>query len=351
MPSPSTAPAGSSSAASTDAAATMLTSVHPDVIRAHILTRLDGPALVAAASASAQLHSLSSDECLWRDVCVAAWPSVGDPRVAGAIAGFPAGHRSFFSDSYPVLHHHKPRSRRSSPLPPPPAEYLISAVDVHYEGEAIFSKVHETETASGWFDSSPFRVDLLDLKESVPTRIQKPSGTPDEAWLRHLEENLSLSWIVVDPARRRAANFSTQRPVSVQRHWLTGDVQARYVMVVAGGPPGSASEHVQCTATLTCVGKEGRKLHVREVSFQVEDMEGKSLNGRDSLVILGEAMEGGERRKAKRGSEGKERFEAYEARKRERRERKQRRERALDLVCITVGVAVFVAFWSFILFR
>ncbi|KAI3412496.1 uncharacterized protein J3R85_017319 [Psidium guajava] len=231
------------------------------------------------------------------------------------------------------------------------AEYLISAVDVHYEGEPIFSKVHETETASGWFECSPFRVDLLDVKESVSTRIQKPGGMHDDAWLRHLEGNLSLSWIVVDPARRRAANLSPRRPVSVQRHWLTGDVQARYVTVLAGGPRGSAAEHVQCTATVTCGGKEGRKLQVREVSFQVEDMEGKILNGRDGLVILGEAMASGQRKKAKRESEGKERFEEYEERKRERKQWKQRRERALDLVCIAVGVTVFVGFWSFILFR
>lgn len=350
MPSPSTPPAGADAAPATAPAATVLTSIHPDVIRTHILTRLDGPALVAATSASSQLHSLSSsNDCLWRDVCIAAWPSVRDPRVAEAIATFPSGHRSFFSDSYPVLHHHKLRRRRSPP--PPMAECLISAVDVHYEGEAIFSKVHETETASGWFECSPFRVDLLDLKESVPTRIQKPGGTPDEAWLRHLEESLSLSWIVVDPARKRAANFSTRRPVSVQRHWLTGDVQVQYVTVVAGGPPGSAAEHVQCTATVTCGGTEGGGLHVREVSFQVEDMEGKSLSGKDSLAILGEAMESGERKKAKRASEGKERFEEYKARKRERRERKQRAERALDLLCIVVGVTAFVGFWSFILFR
>ncbi|KAF8009482.1 hypothetical protein BT93_J0469 [Corymbia citriodora subsp. variegata] len=347
MPSPSTPPAGSAAAA-----AAVLTSVHPDVIRTHILTRLDGPSLVAAASASSQLHSLSSDDCLWRDACVAAWPSVRDPRVAQAIAAFRSGHRSFFSDSYPVLHHHKLRRRRSPPPPPtPPAECLLSAVDVHYEGEAIFSRVHETETASGWFDCSPFRVDLLDLKESVPTRIQKSDGMSDEAWLRHLEESLSLSWIVVDPSRKRAANFSTRRPVSVQRHWLTGEVQAKYVTVVAGGPPGSAAEHVQCTATLTCGGKEGGRLHVREVSFQVEDMEGKSLSGKESLAILGEAMESGERKKAKRDSEGKERFEEHEERKRERRQRKQRREKALDLVCITVAVATFIGFWSFILFR
>ncbi|XP_048140429.1 F-box protein At2g27310-like [Rhodamnia argentea] len=341
MPCSSTAPAGSNATA-------MLTSVHPDIIWTHILTRLDSPSLVSATSASSQLHPLSSDDCLWQDICLAVWPSVGDPRVAEAITAFPSGHRSFFSDSYPILHHHKLRYRRS---PPPPllAKYLISAVDVHFEGELIFSKVHETETASGWFECCPFQVDLLDLKESVLTRIQKPGGMHDEVWLRHLEDNLSLSWILVDPARRHAANLSTRRPVSVQRHWLTGDVQARYVTVLAGGHRGSAAEHVQCTATVTCGGEEGGKLQVREVSFQVEDMEGKILNGRDSVAILGDAMENGERKKAKRESEGKERFEEYEERKRERRERKQRKERARDLVCIGAGVAVFVGFWSFIL--
>uniref|UniRef100_A0A2N9HTV9 Uncharacterized protein n=1 Tax=Fagus sylvatica TaxID=28930 RepID=A0A2N9HTV9_FAGSY len=45
---------------------------------------------------------------------------------------------------------------------------LISAVDVRYKDELIFSKVQETEAETGWFLCSPFRVDLLGQKESNP---------------------------------------------------------------------------------------------------------------------------------------------------------------------------------------
>jgi uncharacterized protein involved in high-affinity Fe2+ transport len=61
---------------------------------------------------------------------------------------------------------------------------------------------------------------------------------------------------------------------------------------------------------VTCGGQVGGEMHVGQVSLQVEDMEGKHMNGRDSLVILQAAMESG-RRKKERSGEGKERFEEF----------------------------------------
>jgi hypothetical protein len=222
---------------------------------------------------------------------------------------------------------------------------LISAVDVHYKDEFIFSKVQEAEVETGWFLCSPFRVDLLGQKESIQTPIRHVAE--NEAWLKHLEENLKLNWIMIDPTRNRSANFSSRRPVSIQRHWLTGDVQLRYATIIAGQ---EQSELVQCAVLVTCEGKAGGEMHVREVSMQVEDLEGKHLNGKESLVIMQRAMESGKRKK-ERKEEGKERFEEFLVMKKERRERMQSRERALDLVCIAVGVTIFVTFWSFVLFR
>lgn len=201
---------------------------------------------------------------------------------------------------------------------------------------------------SGWFLCSPFRVDLLDPKESVPTPIQHV-GEDDGAWLEHLEENLTLSWIVIDPTRKRAANLSSRKPVSVHRHWLTGAVQLRYTTIMAAG--GSGDDRVECAMVVTCGGKEGGKLQVREVSLQVEDMEGKHLNGRDSLGILESGIEGGKRKKLGKGREGKERYEEYLEMKKERREKEARRERALDTACIVSGISMFVGFSTFLCLR
>ncbi|KAL4301877.1 hypothetical protein GQ457_10G007540 [Hibiscus cannabinus] len=324
-----------------------ISALHPDVFQSHILARLDGPSLASLACVSSQLHALSTEEHLWRNICSSTWPSVEHPRVQETISTFPSGHRSFFFDSFPF----------PVPVPRPlkldvnssalPTE-LILAVDVYYRDEVIYSKVEEIETSSSWFLCSPFRVDLLDPKDSVSTPVKYFGGSEDETLLKHKEENLSLSWIVIDPTRKRAVNMSSRRVVSLQRHWLTGDVQVRFGTVVPGDERrGSAQEWVECGVVVTCCGKEGGEMQVREVSMVMEDMEGKGLNGRESLVILGGAMGEGRRN----GNEGKEKYEEFQERKRERKEEKQRKERVLDLVCITIGVAGFLTFWSAILFK
>lgn len=324
---------------------TAISDVHQDVIKTHILTRLDGATLASASCASSHLHALSTEQQLWREICSSTWPSVDDPRVRHVISSFPGGYRSFFSDSFPLLHHRSPPKHHHHNRPF--LDEIISAVDVHYKESLIFSKVQENETKSDWFLCSPFRFDLLEQKESVQTPIRHVGE--NQSWLDHLEENLKLSWILIDPTRNRAVNVSSRSPVSVQRHWLTGDMQLRYATVISGGE--DSSELVQCAVVVTCDGKVGGEMHVRDVSMQVEDLEGKHLNGKDSVVILQGAMESGRRKKERKAGEGKERFEEFLKMKRERKERKQRRERALDMACIASGLTIFVAFWSFLLFR
>ncbi|PSR89844.1 F-box protein [Actinidia chinensis var. chinensis] len=311
---------------------TAISAVHPDIIQTHILTRLDGPTLASARCVSSQLHSLSSDDCLWQRICHRTWPSIADPRLQRLISDFPSGHRSFYSDAFPAL----------QPTPPPhhsrqpPSAAVVSAVDIRYHNKLILSKIHDTETESAWFLCSPFRVDLLDPKETVPSPVKFQSS--DDTCLSDLEDNLTLSWIVIDPTRNRAANFSSLRPVSVTHHWLTGDVQVLYAKVLPGERRG---ELVVSAAMITFGRREGGELQLKEVSLHVEDMEGKNLNGRESFVILQDAMENGERRIEKIG-EGRERYVEYLNMKRETRERKQRRERRLDMVCIATAVTIFL---------
>lgn len=321
---------------------TDFSAVHSDIIQNHILNLLDGPTLASAACASSQLHALSTEEKLWRNICASTWPSIDHPRLRHLISSFPAGYRSFFSDSFPALDHlSRPKNPDRSCLPP----VLLSAVDVHYEDELIFSRVLETQTwtKTGWFLCAPFHIDLLGQKETIPTSIRNVGD--DQAWLKHLEENLTLSWIVIDQTRKRAVNVSSRRPVSVERHWLTGDIQLRYAMIMAGNT--STSEFVQCGVVVKCGGKVGTEMHVTEVSLLMEDMEGKHLNGRDSLVVLRAAMESGKRKKERRG-EAKERFEGYLEMRKVWRETKKMRDRAVDMLC---SLTIFVVFLYLVFFR
>lgn len=165
----------------------------------------------------------------------------------------------------------------------------------------------------------------------------------EEEFMRNLEDNLCLSWILIDPIRKRAANVSSRRPVLVRRHWLTRDVEILFAVTMAGEMQRS-TETVQCLIKVTCGGKVGSELHVREVNLVMEDREGGYVNGKEGVVILQKAMEFGERKKVDEVGEMKERFERFMSMIKERRERKHRRERARDAVSLIVVFIVFVLF-------
>lgn len=191
--------------------------------------------------------------------------------------------------------------------------------------------------------TSPFRIELLGHKETFPTPV-KFTGE-DENRKSELQK-MKLSWILIDQTKNRAVNISSLNPVSVKRHWLTGELKIRYSTVMNSVTGAGACELVQCGIVVTCEGKEGGELHVREVSMQIEDMDGKVLCGKDSLVILQGVIEGG--RKKRNENEIKENYENLLELKKKWKENKQKREKRLDMMCIISGITIFVAFWSLI---
>ncbi|CAI0544125.1 unnamed protein product [Linum tenue] len=332
---------------SNSASSATISAVHHDVLRSHILNRLDGPALAALSSASPDLRStISTDDELWRNICAATWPSVNNPELSSLIPTFNHGYRSFFSDSFPAIHL---SGGAATGNPDPEITGLISAVDIYYGDSPIFSKVTETETVTSWFQTAPFRIELLEAKEVVPTATAAAGKEAEDAWLRQLEENLRVSWIVIDPAGRRSANLSSGVAVAARHHWLTGEVQVKFSTVAAEGAEGEGGEAAECGVVVTCGGEEGGEVHVRDIYLGMEDMEGRSLCGRDSLGILRGAMEGERRRRVETREEGKEKYERFLERKREWKRRVERREKVLDTLCVATGVAFFLTFLAFLL--
>ncbi|RDY01086.1 F-box protein, partial [Mucuna pruriens] len=313
-----------------------LTTLHPDIIHTHILTRLDGATLASAASVSSLMHRLCTQEDLWRQICTATWPSLLDPTARHVISTIPGGHRSIFSDAFPSLHHSSLRPHR--PHPPPPE--LISAVDIYYQGKPVFSRVKRTKTQKNWFLTSPLWVDALEPKELIPTKVK--FRRKDEGWLKHLEESLSMSWIIVDPTRGRAANVSSRRAVSARRHWLTREVEVVYAVGMAGERQ-RATEKVQCVVKVTCCGKVGGELHVREVNLVMEDTEGRQVSGKEGLAILQSAMECAERKRMDHVRD-KESFQKFTCLMKERRDSKLRREKVKDVVSSLLAFVAFVLF-------
>ncbi|KAL0344814.1 UNVERIFIED_CONTAM: putative F-box protein [Sesamum radiatum] len=253
--------------------------LHPDIIETHILTRLDGPALASAACCSTTLRRGSSQDHLWSSICHSTWPSTASPSLSEVVSTFPdGGPRAFFSHAFPLLAETNTLDVLSSSAPP---TELLSAVDIHHRGQLIFTKLQKIETGTEWFSRLPFQIDLLGPKDVVSTPITHPVG---DAACAEILEGMTLSWIVIDPIGRRAANLSSHKPVTVQHHWLTGEVQARFATILAAD-----HGHVQCGIEVTWGRSEGG---VREVSLEIEDMDGMHLNGKDSVVILQGAMEG-----------------------------------------------------------
>lgn len=87
---------------------------------------------------------------------------------------------------------------------------------------------------------------------------------------------------------------------------------------------------------------------MREVSMQIEDMDGKVLSGKDSLVILQEVIEGG--RKKRKENEEKENYENFLELKKKWKENKQKKEKNFDMMCIASGITILISFWTLIVF-
>ncbi|KAI7726049.1 hypothetical protein M8C21_016697, partial [Ambrosia artemisiifolia] len=315
------------------------------IIQSHILTRLDGRSLVSTGCASSRLQSLCSEEKLWSDICSSSWPSTEDPLVSQAILNFKSGYRSLFSDLFASS-----LDRLSIAESLPPTGNIISAVDLRYCDQMVFSKVELTNTMpSDWFLSCPFRIDLLEHKELVQSELEV-SGD-DQTIQSNLEKQMTLSWIMIDPTQNRAVNLSSQKPVSVHRNWLTDEIELTFAMVTAVDPHLHNNDHVSCNIEVTCgVKEDSMELYVSGLSLTIQDIDGKCLNGKDSMVILQGLIAAERRWRNDGGKWRKEKYDEYIHRRKERKEMMEMRERRLDLVRVGCGVAFLMAFWSFALF-
>ncbi|OIV90382.1 hypothetical protein TanjilG_10682 [Lupinus angustifolius] len=307
--------------------ATTISTIQPEVIQTHILTRLDGPTLASVGTTSSELRALSSHNHLWDNACYSTWPSTNTPHVRHVISTFPNGSRSFFSDSYATFS--PSRNNFTSGINLDRMPELISAVDIFHRENLIISKVVETETKTDSFRFSPFRVDLIHKKDAVKIPVSNDT-------CHDFSEEMTLSWIIIDRVGRRAVNVSSKKAVTVQRNKISGEMEARFVTVVDGGEVGTASAVAVFSVVVTWGEVLGGEISVREVSLQIEDMEGMNLYGRDSLVIMKRALEG------KRGNGKDKREESY--RKFVKKEGKLRKEGRLDNLGVGLAVLSFVCF-------
>ncbi|XP_047318224.1 F-box protein At2g27310-like [Impatiens glandulifera] len=318
------------------------TTIPNDLIFNHILPHLDGVTLATVSSSSRQLHSLSSHDHLWRDLCHRTWPSTAHPLLQQLISTFPSGHTMFYADSYPALIHRRPPPSTHLIRRHPQTHFLISAVDIQFGQETLFSKVESIDTESKYFLYSEFLVTVLGFKERVTVSAESENWEEgDHEAEKILGENLKLSWIIIDPESKRSGSVSTQKPVSVNRHWLTGEVELEYSTVFAAGNRG---ELVKCAVVVTCGGGgKGGRWHVKEVSMKMEDIDGKMMKGKECMEILQDALERGERKGDE--EERKKGFNEYMEMVMKRKEKNQRKDGLLDLAAISFFLTIFIIFF------
>ncbi|XP_017240020.1 F-box protein At2g27310 [Daucus carota subsp. sativus] len=295
--------------------ATTITAVHQNIIETHILTRFDGPALASTASTSHLLHTLCNQDELWEDLCNSTWNSIKDPLVRQIISTFSGGYRSFFSDSFPLL---RPNPSEGSYIGQVHNSELISAVDMYYGNDPVYSNVKATDTSDSNFLGLQFCIDLLDGEGTSKMPIKYEGD--EKKCILDFEEKLRLSWIIIDPKLKRAANVSSLRPISVRPCWVDGSgIKVKYATIVSGDNRGIyTTEFVECRVT-AIFRFEGKNIKLKELSLCVVDMDWTRLNGEKSLRILKEALHNGLRKKAT-GGEEKEMYAKFVDLKRKKRD-------------------------------
>ena len=150
------------------------------------------------------------------------------------------------------------------------------------------------------------------------------------------DEELTLSWVIVDPLRCRAVNLSSRRTVAIRRRRHVASTQYIFAVVLAGGT---------AAATVRVVFEEGVPA---QISLSVEDSNGVCLSGEKSMEIIGAVIGGGRRGRNGGAAANRAAYGEFVARMISGKEKMAAMERRDDLFCVFFGVIFF--FFAVMLF-
>jgi hypothetical protein len=343
-----------------------------------ILKRLDGATLASAACACAAFSSISKEERLWEDVCSSMWPSTSNEQVKSLITSI-GGFKKFYADCFPLIVTKDVPEFRCNDYAEYPeelseAEYygdmdefqnvspsdFVSIVDIRYKDKTICSKViwgiPNVNSFNGWFYNCPFRMDLLtsgevtlSVTDGLPPVTSMERERKDGKLWHELQDGIRLSWILVNRKIKQAANLSSWSPLNGQRHWPTdNDFLIRFGSILPAKEilPCGAVECILLMKLRVITGENSRTtVKLTELSIQLGDMEGAHVNGRNSLLVLKEALSC---HRSKNYSEALESCQLYSRVQNELKEEKMRSESRLDQICILSGIIALVSFFYYV---
>nr|XP_043616114.1 probable F-box protein At2g36090 [Erigeron canadensis] len=271
--------------------ATSLTDIHSDIINTHILPCLDGPSLATTTTLSSYLQNLCSDDKIWNRMCKSTWPSSTHPCVQKIISAFPFGHRSFFHDAFPVLVI-DPCMREQDQQLDCLTSYtglseLVSAIDIHYKKEIIYSAVKLTNTSTKNFLSSSLWIELRNDPSIINQSIDLKVDEIGEATLLQLKESLTLNWVVMSTSWKRAGNLSSVKPVRVKEGFLPNEILVQYKTILPGIDP---QDIVQCKIHVVLQGEVAAGFQLKTVILKLQDLNSICIKGNDFLVITQRAI-------------------------------------------------------------
>ncbi|XP_034196828.1 probable F-box protein At2g36090 isoform X2 [Prunus dulcis] len=315
-----------------------------------ILRRLDGPTLASAACACAAFCSISKEERLWEDVCSSMWPSTNREDVKSLILSI-GGFRKFYADCFPLIVNKEVSEYQWNDY----LEYPEEWTEAEYYGDM---DEFESISPSDFVSLVDIRDDdndgevFLSVANGLPPITSMETERKDGKLWRGLRDGLRLSWIVVNKKIKQAANLASWCPLGGQRHWPTDkDFVIRFGSILPARDI-LPCQVVECILSMKfrVIYTEGEgvqtTLKLTELSMQLEDMEGSHVNGRNSLLILKEALSC---RRSKNYSEVLESCHLYSKVQNELKEEKMRNESRLDRLCILSGIAAFVSFCYYVL--
>ncbi|PWA53027.1 F-box domain-containing protein [Artemisia annua] len=351
-----------------------------------ILRRLDGATLASASCACAAFSSMSKEEKIWENICSSMWPSTKNDDVKTLISSI-GGFKKFYADCFPLIVNKSVPDFRWSDYPEYPeelteAEYygdfdefenvspsdFVSIVDIRYKDKTVCSKViwgiPNANGFNGWFSNCPFRIDLftfsdrgdedhdgvvsLSLADGIPLVTSMEQERKDGKLWHELRDGIRLSWIVVNTKTKKAANLSSWSPLGGQRHWPTEkDFLLRFGSILPAKDI-LPCQMVECILAMkfqvTETGVAHTTLKLTELCMQLGDMEGAHVNGRNSLLVLKEALSCD---RSKNYNLALESCHLYFKVQSEIKEEKMRYETTLDRLWIFGGITAFVTLCSY----
>nr|ABX10774.1 F-box GID2-like protein [Physcomitrium patens] len=287
-----------------------------------ILNRVDVLTLAKANCVTSEFRYVFESEACWERHCNLRWPSTKQ-TIAKDLISKTGGFRKFYANCYPCLSGRgavraecddKVESLEACPL------NFFSIIDVMYKGQPMLSKtvpvLLDADDSIEWFEDYPFQLDLSVILDEVVDFHKDEGGIPtltiqtelsgmksaetstDGSLWRALNENMTVSWILINKKSGEMANFASWKPLGGLRHWPSEDNFVLHFGTIIPSDERFPNDPVHCNVTVkvrfsvTEIASAGSKttICITECGMKLENVDGDRLHGLESVEFTHRAL-------------------------------------------------------------